>query len=224
MLTKNARSQPQATVGDARMKIIQKQRQKITDAREKLGQIAKQTDARIRLQKLREKQRALVQNIRGQKPRRGIIPDDHILQRTIRGRLESPTFDEELLDFSDEIAYMTKNFSDRAVIDADLFNFQFRGRQDAPVLYRTVENDLQSSRLFNQDKGMYSWTNPRATSAMAMDDLSDIPVKRTVGRNPTNLAERRELRSYSPTWEFDDSPIVITKKVKPLETVGILKR
>ena len=38
---------------DARLKIIQKNRQKMVDARDKLAQIAKQTDARFKLNKLK---------------------------------------------------------------------------------------------------------------------------------------------------------------------------
>ncbi|XP_011494593.1 PREDICTED: polymerase delta-interacting protein 3-like [Ceratosolen solmsi marchali] len=40
-------------IEDARLKIIQKKRNHITDARDKLAQIAKQSDARLKLQKLR---------------------------------------------------------------------------------------------------------------------------------------------------------------------------
>ncbi|XP_075220254.1 uncharacterized protein LOC142323852 isoform X2 [Lycorma delicatula] len=42
-------------VADARLKIIQKSRLKITDAREKLAEIAKQSDARLKLKKIQEK-------------------------------------------------------------------------------------------------------------------------------------------------------------------------
>lgn len=40
-------------IADARFKIIQKNREKLTDARDKLAQIAKQSDARLKLDKLR---------------------------------------------------------------------------------------------------------------------------------------------------------------------------
>lgn len=40
--------------GDARLKIIQKNRSKLTDARDKLAQMAKKTDARAKLLKLRQ--------------------------------------------------------------------------------------------------------------------------------------------------------------------------
>ncbi|XP_008548717.1 uncharacterized protein LOC103572087 isoform X1 [Microplitis demolitor] len=40
-------------ITDARMKIIQKNRAKLTDARDKLAEIAKQSDARLKLEKLR---------------------------------------------------------------------------------------------------------------------------------------------------------------------------
>jgi len=41
---------------DARFKIIQKNRQKLTDARDKLAEIAKQSDARLKLDKIRASQ------------------------------------------------------------------------------------------------------------------------------------------------------------------------
>lgn len=40
-------------ITDARFKIIQKNREKLTDARDKLAEIAKQSDARIKLDKIR---------------------------------------------------------------------------------------------------------------------------------------------------------------------------
>ena len=41
------------TVGDARLKIIAKNRSKVVDARDKLASLAKKTDARQKLQKIR---------------------------------------------------------------------------------------------------------------------------------------------------------------------------
>ncbi|XP_058800306.1 polymerase delta-interacting protein 3-like [Phymastichus coffea] len=46
-------SRPKTSIEDARFKIIQKKRKHIGDAREKLAQIAKQSDARLKLEKLR---------------------------------------------------------------------------------------------------------------------------------------------------------------------------
>ena len=43
-----------APITDARNKIISKKRTQITDAREKLAQLAKQKDARLKLEKLRQ--------------------------------------------------------------------------------------------------------------------------------------------------------------------------
>lgn len=40
-------------ITDARFKIIQKNREKLTDARDKLAEIAKQSDARLKLDKIR---------------------------------------------------------------------------------------------------------------------------------------------------------------------------
>ncbi|XP_011311937.1 uncharacterized protein [Fopius arisanus] len=46
-------------IADARFKIIQKNREKLTDARDKLAQIAKQSDARLKLEKLRATHKTL---------------------------------------------------------------------------------------------------------------------------------------------------------------------
>lgn len=43
-------------ITDARFKIIQKNRAKLTDARDKLAEMAKQTDARLKLDKIRASQ------------------------------------------------------------------------------------------------------------------------------------------------------------------------
>ncbi|GLH02796.1 hypothetical protein R5R35_012871 [Gryllus longicercus] len=51
-------------VSDARLRIIQKNRQKMTDAREKLVQMAKQTDARVKLEKIRERRMEAMAGIR----------------------------------------------------------------------------------------------------------------------------------------------------------------
>ncbi|KAK0160439.1 hypothetical protein PV328_007849 [Microctonus aethiopoides] len=47
------RGRGNSTITDARYKIIQKNRAKLTDARDKLAQIAKQSDARLKLDKIR---------------------------------------------------------------------------------------------------------------------------------------------------------------------------
>lgn len=51
------------SVGDARLRIIQKNRQKLTDARDKLAEIAKQSDARLKLDKLRENRVELIDHM-----------------------------------------------------------------------------------------------------------------------------------------------------------------
>ncbi|XP_012281191.1 polymerase delta-interacting protein 3 [Orussus abietinus] len=50
------RSRGSHSVTDARFKIIQKNREKLTDARDKLAEIAKQSDARLKLEKIRASQ------------------------------------------------------------------------------------------------------------------------------------------------------------------------
>ena len=48
--------------GDARLKIIAKNRSKVTDARDKLGLLAKTTDARQKLEKIRNLKQGKVTN------------------------------------------------------------------------------------------------------------------------------------------------------------------
>lgn len=215
-VNKNARgAAPQVNVGDARFKIIQNKREKIRDAREKLGQIAKQTDARLRLMKLREK-RVQAQVLMFTKA----LSEDRGLQRTVRPNVP---FEDELMDFSNDITYMTRNYPQRSISDEAGYNYQYRNRQDFPVIYRTFENDVLPSRLYSQDQSIYSWKNPKAASAV-IDDMPDIPIKRIVGREfQTTNFKGDERQGESPAWDYDEPPI-ITKKVKPVETSGILKR
>ncbi|CAH2073801.1 unnamed protein product, partial [Iphiclides podalirius] len=56
---------------DARNKIISKKRTKITDAREKLAELAKQKDARLKLQQSREKRMAMTRGMRQGRPFQG---------------------------------------------------------------------------------------------------------------------------------------------------------
>lgn len=51
-------------ISDARLRIIQKNRLKLTDAREKLVQIAKQSDARLKLEKIRERRMEAMSGLR----------------------------------------------------------------------------------------------------------------------------------------------------------------
>ncbi|XP_076384636.1 uncharacterized protein LOC117229397 isoform X2 [Megalopta genalis] len=52
----SVRGQGSQVITDARFKIIQKNREKLTDARDKLAEIAKQSDARLKLDKIRASQ------------------------------------------------------------------------------------------------------------------------------------------------------------------------
>lgn len=206
-----------SNIADARNKIIQKQRQKLTDAREKLGQIAKQTDARLRLLKLRESQRGIIAGVRPTKAR--VLPEPPVLQRTVQSRINNPLYEEELMDYTNNVAYLNRNYPDRD-IHAETYNYPFRARPNASVLFRTVENDLPHSRLFEQEQS-YSWSTPIMPT---IDEFADIPVSRINSRMSKGIGRSDDLRGSTPTWDVDDTPIVITKKIKPQETVGILKR
>lgn len=79
-------------IADARLKIIQKNRQKMVDARDKLAQIAKQTDARFKLNKLKSSkiiQTKQVQMKRGNRVETKLHGSGSLLQRTISSSINS---------------------------------------------------------------------------------------------------------------------------------------
>lgn len=206
---KNRGQIPQPGIGDARNKIIQNQRHKMADAREKLRQKAKQTDARIRLLKLREQQLGTIPGARS-------LP---LIQRTIQSRINEPMYEDEVMDYSSSAGYLPRNFSDRSVMENEMYAYPYRGRQDSGLLFRVVENEIPAHRLYEQEKSIYSWSKPILSG---IDSVRDIPVVRVNSR--VLMGRDDEVQPTTPNWDLDNTPIVITKKVKPQETVGILKR
>ncbi|KAK6638012.1 hypothetical protein RUM44_008436 [Polyplax serrata] len=215
---KNARGQgARPAIADARNKLIQKQRQNITDAREKLCQIAKQTDARLRLMKMREIQRGPTTGMRSAQPR--VLPEPSILQRTVQSRMNTSMYEDEMMDFTNNVGYLSRNFADKVAMDEEMYSYPFRARQDSSLLYRTVENDMTHSRLYEDDK--YNWSKPLMSG---IDDYVEIPTSRLTSRVLKGIGRSDDIRGATQSWDFDETPIVITKKLKPQETVGILKR
>ncbi|XP_032513985.2 polymerase delta-interacting protein 3-like isoform X2 [Danaus plexippus] len=127
------------TIMDARNKIISKKRTQITDAREKLGELAKQKDARLRLEQLRAKR--AVTKMQG-----GFISHKHG-----RPNKQFAMKERVFTDPSRQVAYqsLTPKF-----VKKNVFNKRFVGERpneprnfaDVKCSYkpiiRTVENDI----------------------------------------------------------------------------------
>ncbi|XP_022820085.1 polymerase delta-interacting protein 3-like isoform X1 [Spodoptera litura] len=133
-------------ITDARNKIISKKRTQITDAREKLAQLAKQKDARLKLEKLRlERAR-----ITGPGPVRNTFPN-----RTKFMRTNPPPKERVFTDSSRQVVSqpfgVTKmgvkrhinsgRINDRRPVEKSRFFEQIQ-QKPKPIL-RTVENDLE---------------------------------------------------------------------------------
>lgn len=148
-------------ITDARNKIISKKRTQITDAREKLAQLAKQKDARLKLEKLRlERAR-----ITGQGPVRagpgpvragpGPVRNGPFPNRTKFTRANPPTKERVFTDSSRQVVSQpfgvskigikrqinSGRFNERRPVEKSRFFEQIQ-QKPKPIL-RTVENDLE---------------------------------------------------------------------------------
>lgn len=124
-------------VVDARLRIIQKNRQKMVDARDKLAQIAKQTDARLKLNKLKNSkiiQAKQVQMKRNNRVETKMYGNGKLLQRTISSSVN--------------------NNSD--VIDVDMEE----AMESHTLLRRTINNPQAREGGFSNTSNVYSPVDP----------------------------------------------------------------
>ncbi|KAJ4441598.1 uncharacterized protein [Periplaneta americana] len=167
-------------VGDARLRIIQKNRQKLTDARDKLAEIAKQTDARLKLDKLRENR-----NVGGSNLAR---VGASITRRTSRnGQITLSTNKRRVPRNGNKVQERTITTSGRGFgmaiskMDVDVDMEEDLLATGSTVLRRTVSNDrtsLPPPPLFAppmQRRSLYTWVNPvPQDSPSSLEDYSSI--------------------------------------------------
>ncbi|CAH0604743.1 unnamed protein product [Chrysodeixis includens] len=146
-----AKAQPpsqKVPIADARNKIISKKRTQITDAREKLAQLAKQKDARFKLEKLRL-ERARIQGAVNTIPNK-------FQNRGKFNRMAPPNKERVFTDMSRQVVsqplHVSKSsgrrqvnsgrfFEGRSIEKTKLFDYEHK-LKPKPIL-RTVENDLE---------------------------------------------------------------------------------
>jgi len=197
------------TVGDARLRIIQKNRQKLTDARDKLAEIAKQTDARFKLDKLRENRGITITNL----SRVGA----GITRRTSRnGQISLSTNKRQTSRNGNKILDRTVTSGERGfgmavskmAVDIDTGKVNLIPAVST-VLRRTVSNDRTSlplPPLFAppmQRRSLYTWVNPMPQdSPPSMDEYDSVSrntVRAPILHDPvlTSVARRGPVQPTS---------------------------
>lgn len=108
---------------DARLKIIQKNRQKMVDARDKLAQIAKQTDARFKLNKLKNSKMITkqVEIKRGNRLERKLHGGGPLLQRTISSSVNSSS-DVDMEEGMESHTLLRRTINNTRVREGDFFS------------------------------------------------------------------------------------------------------
>ncbi|XP_018057470.1 PREDICTED: uncharacterized protein LOC108693173 isoform X1 [Atta colombica] len=204
-------------IRDARFKIIQKNREKLTDARDKLAEIAKQSDARLKLDKIRashykkiDTQLSGISRKTGRNGRLSLSTNkmpslmQHVLPsnmptnymqpstRTVgyRPPLAEPYIGEMNMDYTDD--YLT----------------------DSPSLRRTVSNEYAPTPpppppVFNINPiSPYTWVKSRNTNVTRIPARkSEIEKERERQRDYNKLTTRSAMvkttsPSYKEDWNF----------------------
>nr|XP_021181347.2 polymerase delta-interacting protein 3 [Helicoverpa armigera] len=144
-----AKAQPpplpkKAIITDARNKIISKKRTQITDAREKLAQLAKQKDARLKLEKLRQERARITGPVRTPFHNRGKLsrapPGKERVFTDSSRQVVSQPLSTAKAGLKRQIN--TKRFTESRSIEKSRF-FEFQQKPSPKPILRTVENDLE---------------------------------------------------------------------------------
>lgn len=170
-------------ISDARLKIIQNKRQKLTDARDKLAEIAKKSDAREKLEKLRQKRL---------KGRPGSQVNANITRRTNRNGQVTLSTNKNRESWSrnkDNILPNSRGFrsSAPALMDMDI---DFNDEHDLlpPVIRRTVNNET-SFRGHGIHDSTYSWGRdcPPSPSSLLSERRPLLPSRHTSTPDSSSL-------------------------------------
>ncbi|XP_049830010.1 uncharacterized protein LOC126270205 isoform X2 [Schistocerca gregaria] len=170
-------------ISDARLKIIQNKRQKLTDARDKLAEIAKKSDAREKLEKLRLKR---------MKGRPGSQVNANITRRTNRNgqvTLSTNKNRESWPRNKDNILPNSRGFrsSAPALMDMDI---DFNDEHDLlpPVIRRTVNNET-SFRGHGIHDSSFSWGRdcPPSPSSLLSERRPLLPSRHTSTPDSSSL-------------------------------------
>jgi len=191
-------------LADARFKIIQKTRGRLTDARDKLSEIAKQTDARSRIQGRRNHpgvpklngRRDLGREQRGMRGRNGgmNVKPPAILQRSIQNNLVRPNFPHR--PFRNNLADIRDDSLIRCTINRPMSDYN---NYDVPLPHEDMEyalpmrpHELSSIKVVTQNEYLqYNQEYVPEPMCLEIDSPPPPPVFSRQREPPRSLTQGR---------------------------------
>lgn len=199
-------------VTDARFKIIQKNREKLTDARDKLAEIAKQSDARIKLDKIRasqyKKMDVQLSGISRKTGRNGRLSLSTnkvppLMPHVLPPNIPAPTR---------VVGYRPPSLSEPHYLGDMSMDYNDDYLMDSPSLRRTVSNEYAPAPpppppVFNIPTSPYSWVKPTSTNVARIPARkSDIERERERQRDyklvPRSSMTKTASPPYKEYWSF----------------------
>ncbi|XP_012264492.1 uncharacterized protein LOC105690915 [Athalia rosae] len=206
-----ARGRGMPVVADARFKIIQKNREKLTDARDKLAQIAKQFDARLKLDKLRATHLKLIDS-----PQTGISR-----QTSLNGRITLTTNKTHnktphqipapnyLNPGPRNMGYRAPPMVEAPYMDEMEINYNDDYMIESAPLRRTVSNEYAPTPpppppVFNiKPSGTYTWVKPPGSHLGMIPSVRQAEMERP---RDFKIIARNSLGKAAPSskddWNF----------------------
>ncbi|KAJ8679560.1 hypothetical protein QAD02_015347 [Eretmocerus hayati] len=219
---------PNQPIQDARFKIIQKKRKFIGDARDKLAQIAKQSDARLKLQKLRattSKKGDVMNNIRksgrnGRIPPTNKISSSH-LPRSLQTSFIPPAT--RSLGYRAAATIPETHYVNDLVINYGNDYLVDPHRQTA--VRRTVSNEYAPvlpppPPIFSIKSAPYDWDKPSYSSSLSRSQpiRSSDHLSSTRPRDykviPRSGMSKLDSSSYKDDWSFTSKSRTILPDVE----------
>ncbi|XP_018403278.1 PREDICTED: uncharacterized protein LOC108780163 isoform X2 [Cyphomyrmex costatus] len=212
----SVRGRGSQVITDARFKIIQKNREKLTDARDKLAEIAKQSDARLKLDKLRAshyKKIDALSSISRKTGRNGRLSlstnkmpplMQHVLPSNIPNNYMQPS--------TRTVGYRPPLAESHYIGDMSM-DYTDDYLTDSPSLRRTVSNEYAPTPpppppVFNINPiSPYTWIKSRNTNVTRIPARkSEIEKERERQRDYNKLASRSAMvktaSPYKEDWNF----------------------
>ncbi|XP_014485829.1 PREDICTED: uncharacterized protein LOC106750193 isoform X2 [Dinoponera quadriceps] len=217
-------------VTDARFKIIQKNREKLTDARDKLAEIAKQSDARLKLDKIRASQYkkidAQLPGISRKTGRNGRLSLSTNKAPAAMSHVTMPPNVSNNYIPQVVVSYRPPPMSEPHYLGDMNIDYNDDYSMESPSLRRTVSNEYAPTPpppppVFNiKPSSPYTWVKPASSNVIRISPRkSDIERERERQRDYKIMPSMRKTASppYKEDWSFGT-------KSRSLRDVGIKSR
>ncbi|XP_011155148.1 uncharacterized protein LOC105192600 isoform X2 [Harpegnathos saltator] len=201
-------------VTDARFKIIQKNREKLTDARDKLAEIAKQSDARLKLDKIRASQYkkidAQLSGISRKTGRNGRLSLSTNKAPPMMPHVLPPSVPNNYIP-QVVVGYRPPPMSDSHYLGDMNMDYNDDYLMESSSLRRTVSNEYAPTPpppppVFNiKPSSPYTWVKPTSSNATRISSRkSEMERERERQRDYKMMATMRKTASppYKEDWSF----------------------